>query len=470
MKADLPTLPGVGASALEVSHRGAWFEGVIEEAEANLRALLKIGDDHRVLFCQGGASMQFAMVPMNLLRDGAAADLVVTGSWGAKAATEAARVGRARIAWSGEDGSFVRVPTDEELLGALDPAAAYVHLTTNETIQGVEFPATPALPDEVVLAADHSSDFLSRPVDVARYGVLYAGAQKNAGPAGVTIVVIRDDVLARIPDGLPTMLDYRTYAEHGSMYNTPPVFAIYVVLLVTRWLRDEIGGLDAMAGEQPGEGRPAVRRDRRTPGRLPGSRGARVALGDERHVPAADARGRACVPRRRRPTRAWSSSAAIAASAGSARRSTTRCRWKGSRRSPSSCDGSPGADRAARGQPTVVMSNSLPSGSWTVRQRYSSSVCSPPGHDPPSSAMRAVVASRSSTSKSRCIRFLAVFCLVDTLQAERRQVVPVADEDEAPVVHRLARRALEQRGPEGRHAIDVDAIQRDEREPQLRHP
>ncbi len=247
VKADLPTLPGIGASALEVSHRGDWFEGVIEEAEANLRALLRIGDDHRVLFCQGGASMQFGMVPMNLLSDGAAADLVVTGSWGAKAATEAARVRRARIAWTGEAGSFVRVPTDEELLGALDPAAAYVHLTTNETIQGVEFPATPALPDEVVLAADHSSDFLSRPVDVARYGVLYAGAQKNAGPAGITIVVVRDDVLSRIPDGLPTLLDYRTYAEHGSMYNTPPVFAIYVVLLVTRWLRDEIGGLDAMA-------------------------------------------------------------------------------------------------------------------------------------------------------------------------------------------------------------------------------
>jgi phosphoserine aminotransferase len=247
VKTDLPTLPGVGASALEVSHRGAWFEGVIEEAEANLRTLLKIGADHRVLFCQGGASMQFAMVPMNLLGATTAADLVVTGSWGAKAATEASRVGRARVAWSGRDGSFVRVPTDEELLGTLDPAAAYVHLTTNETIQGVEFPATPTLPDDVVLAADHSSDFLSRPVDVARYGVLYAGAQKNAGPAGVTIVVIRDDVLARIPDGLPTMLDYRTFAEHGSMYNTPPVFAIYIVLLVTRWLRDEIGGLDAMA-------------------------------------------------------------------------------------------------------------------------------------------------------------------------------------------------------------------------------
>ena len=243
---DLPSLPGVGASALEVSHRGAWFEGVIAEAEANLRALLRIGDAHRVLFCQGGASMQFAMVPMNLQRDGGA-DHIVTGSWGVRAAVEGATIGRARIAWTGEAGSFVRTPTDEELLGSLDPAADYVHLTSNETIQGVEYPGTPALPDEVVLVADVSSDFLSRPIDVARYGVLFAGAQKNAGPAGVTIVIVRDDVLERVPDGRPVMLDYRTYATHGSLYNTPPVFAIYVVSLVTRWLRDEIGGLDAMA-------------------------------------------------------------------------------------------------------------------------------------------------------------------------------------------------------------------------------
>jgi phosphoserine aminotransferase len=243
---DLPSLPGVGASALEVSHRGAWFEGVIAEAEANLRALLRIGDAHRVLFCQGGASMQFAMVPMNLQHEGGA-DHIVTGSWGVRAAAEGASIGRARIAWTGETGSFVGTPTDEELLGSLDPGADYIHLTSNETIQGVEYPGTPALPDDVVLAADVSSDFLSRPVDVARYGVLFAGAQKNAGPAGVTIVIVRDDVLERVPDGLPTMLDYRTYATHGSLYNTPPVFAIYVVSLVTRWLRDEIGGLDAMA-------------------------------------------------------------------------------------------------------------------------------------------------------------------------------------------------------------------------------
>src|SRR3954452_21198283 len=244
-RAELPSIPGVGASAFEVSHRGEWFEGVIADAEANLRSLLRIGDDHRVLFCQGGASMQFAMVPMNLLRGGSA-DHIVTGSWGVRAAAEGATVRTARIAWTGEPTAFVRTPADDELLGPLDPAADYVHITSNETIQGVEYPGTPALPDDVLLVADASSDFLSRPLDVGRYGVIFAGAQKNAGPAGVTIVIVRDDVLGRIPDGLPKMLDYRTYAEHGSLYNTPPVFAIYVVGLVTGWLREEIGGVHEM--------------------------------------------------------------------------------------------------------------------------------------------------------------------------------------------------------------------------------
>jgi phosphoserine aminotransferase len=246
-QADLVALPGVGASALEVSHRGAWFSGVLAEAEANLRALLAIPDTHRVLFLQGGASMQFSMVAANLLRaSGAQADYVLTGSWGEKALHEASREGEVRVAWSDKEEGFTRAPTTEELLGSVDPAPAYVHVTTNETIQGVEFPDTPIVPDDVVLVADASSDFLSRPIDVARYGVLYAGAQKNAGPAGLTLAIVRDDVLARVPDGLPTLLDYRTYVEHGSLYNTPPVFSIYVFLLVTRWLRDDVGGLDAM--------------------------------------------------------------------------------------------------------------------------------------------------------------------------------------------------------------------------------
>lgn len=246
---DLLGLPGVGASALEVSHRGAWFTSTIEEAEANLRQLLAIPDTHRVAFCQGGATMQFSMLAMNLLRSASTpAEYVVTGSWGTKALVEAEREGPARIAWTDEEDGFVRIPETDELAEALTGGAPFVHVTTNETIQGVEFPDTPVVPDATPLVADASSDFLSRPFDVARYGLLYAGAQKNAGPAGVTVAIVRDDLLTRIPQGLPTMLDYRTYVEHGSLYNTPPVFSIYVLLLVTRWLRDEIGGLAEMHG------------------------------------------------------------------------------------------------------------------------------------------------------------------------------------------------------------------------------
>ena len=242
---DLVSLPGIGASPLEVSHRSPWFEDVIGEAEANLRSLLAIPDSHHVVFCQGGASMQFSMVPMNLLRGTERpAAYVVTGSWGAKALKEAEKEGSARAVWSGKDEGFVRVPRDDELRAVLDDEAAYVHITSNETIHGVEFPATPVVPPAVPLISDSSSDFLSRPVDIASHALMYAGAQKNAGPAGVTIAIVRDDLLARIPDGLPTVMDYRTYVENRSMYNTPPVFAIYVLMLVTRWLRDEVGGLE----------------------------------------------------------------------------------------------------------------------------------------------------------------------------------------------------------------------------------
>jgi phosphoserine aminotransferase len=245
---DLPTLPDVGASALEVSHRGAWFSSVIEEAEANLRSLLAIPDRFHVLFCQGGASMQFSMVPMNLLRGAdTAADHIVTGSWGAKAVVEARKEGGVRIAWTDADERFIRVPEPQELMETIAPGAAYVHATTNETIQGVEFPGTPIVPDDAPLVADASSDFLSRPIDVERFGLIYAGAQKNAGPAGVTIVLVRDDLLERVPSGLPSTLDYRTYVEHRSLFNTPPVFAIYVLMLVTQWLRDDVGGLEEMA-------------------------------------------------------------------------------------------------------------------------------------------------------------------------------------------------------------------------------
>ena len=169
---------------------------------------------------------------------------MVTGSWSAKAVKEAEKEGSARVVWSGEADGFVRIPRNDEITAAITGDPAYLHITSNETIHGVEFPTTPTVPPNVPLVSDSSSDFLSRPVDIAGHGLLYAGAQKNAGPAGVTVAIIRDDLLARIPDGLPTVLDYRTYVEHGSMYNTPPVFAIYVLMLVTRWLTHEVGGLE----------------------------------------------------------------------------------------------------------------------------------------------------------------------------------------------------------------------------------
>jgi phosphoserine aminotransferase len=239
---ELVAIPGVGASPLEVSHRGAWFTDVIERAQDDLRALLALPDAHHVLFCQGGASMQFSMVAMNLLR-GRTAEHVVTGAWSRRAFAEAAKEGTPRVAWSGEADGFRTVPADGAV--RVGPDAAYVHVTTNETIHGVQLPALPAF-GGIPVVADASSDFLSRPVDLASVGLLYAGAQKNAGPAGVTVVVVREDMLELIPDGLPSTLDYRTYVEHGSMYNTPPVFSIYILGLVAAWLRHEIGGLAAM--------------------------------------------------------------------------------------------------------------------------------------------------------------------------------------------------------------------------------
>ena len=241
---DLLALPGVGASILEISHRSKPFEAIIEKAEENLRELLAIPADYRVLFLQGGAQMQFAMVPMNFLRGtGRTADYLLTGSWGNKAMEEARTQGKVRVAWNGDAVNFRRLPRQEEL--ELDPDAAYVHITSNETIQGVQFTAEPDV-GGVPLVCDASSDFLCRPVPVERYGILYACAQKNAGPAGVTIVILRDDLVQRVPKDLPSMLDYRALAEAGSLLNTPPVFSVYMVKLVTDWLLKEIGGLEKM--------------------------------------------------------------------------------------------------------------------------------------------------------------------------------------------------------------------------------
>ena len=239
---DLLSLPGVGMSVLEISHRSAPFDEILEGCEADVRKLAGIPDGYHVLFLQGGASLQFSMVPMNLLPQGGSADYIVTGVWAQKAVKEAKRVGSVKIAASTEAESFNRVPKAQEL--KLDPAAAYVHYTTNNTIYGTQCFYTPDT-GSVPLVADASSDIFSRPIDVARYGLIYAGAQKNLAPAGVTLVIVRDDLIKRTPTTLPTMLQYGVHVENKSLYNTPPVFAIYFMRLVLRWLIAQ-GGLDAI--------------------------------------------------------------------------------------------------------------------------------------------------------------------------------------------------------------------------------
>lgn len=242
---DLLSLPGVGMSVMEISHRSKIFDDIIGRAEAGLRELLGIPPNYKVLFLQGGASLQFSMVPMNLLPADGNADFIITGSWGKKALKEAKKVGGANIAASTADGGFTRIPGQDEL--HLDSQAAYVHITTNETIEGVEWKSEPDVGD-VPLIADASSDILSHPIPVDKYGLIYAGAQKNMGPSGVTLVIIRDDLLQRIPDGLHTMLDYRTHAENNSLYNTPNTWGIYILGLVCQWLKDK-GGLAGMQRE-----------------------------------------------------------------------------------------------------------------------------------------------------------------------------------------------------------------------------
>ncbi len=239
---DLMALPGVGMSILEISHRSKAFDDVIEGCEADLRALAGIPANYHVLFLQGGASLQFSMVPMNLLPPGGSADYIVTGSWSEKAVKEAKRVGGVKIAGSTAAENFARVPKQSEL--TLDPAAAYVHYTTNNTIFGTEWHDVPDA-GKVPLVADTSSDMFSRPIDVGKFGLIYAGAQKNLGPSGLTLVIIRDDLVARTPPSLATMLQYGVHVENKSMYNTPPVFGVYIMRLVLKWLLKE-GGLSAI--------------------------------------------------------------------------------------------------------------------------------------------------------------------------------------------------------------------------------
>ncbi|HYP26542.1 MAG TPA: 3-phosphoserine/phosphohydroxythreonine transaminase [Blastocatellia bacterium] len=240
---DLLALPGVGMSVLEISHRSKPFDAIIQAAEANIRRLANVPDNYHVLFLQGGASLQFSMVPMNILPKDGKADYVITGIWSKKAMKEAQKVGRVSVAASTEPENFARIPRQDEL--ALDPEAAYLHFTTNNTIHGTEWKGEPEA-SGVPLVADASSDIFSRPIDVSKYALIYAGAQKNLAPAGVTLVIIREDLLARSPEGLPTMLDYNTHAKEKSLYNTPPVFTIYVLGLVTKWLIER-GGLEGIA-------------------------------------------------------------------------------------------------------------------------------------------------------------------------------------------------------------------------------
>ena len=234
---------GAGCSVMEMSHRGKEFTAIIEQAEADLRELMGIPEQYKVLFLQGGATQQFAQIPMNLLA-GRSADYIVTGSWSKKALKEAQRIGTVRCAATTEASNFTRLPVAEEI--KLDPFAAYLHVCTNETILGVEIPAERIADTGVPLVADMSSHILSRPVPVEKFGLIYAGAQKNIGPSGLTLVIVHRDLLGMAPLTIPTVMDYAVMAENGSMLNTPPTFGIYIAGLVFQWLKRQ-GGLAGMA-------------------------------------------------------------------------------------------------------------------------------------------------------------------------------------------------------------------------------
>jgi phosphoserine aminotransferase len=236
---------GSGIGIMEHSHRGKVFDKIIDEAEAACRELAGIPDSYRVLFLQGGASLQFSMVPMNLLPADRTADYLLTGAWSQKAVKEAKILGgKVHIAASSEATNFDRIPRPEEISYSTNPV--YIHITTNNTIFGTQWRSEPAVPAGVPLIADTSSDMYSRPIDVRKYGLIYAGAQKNLGPSGVTLVIVRDDLVEAGPATLPTMLQYRTFAADKSMYNTPPTFGIYVIGEVFKWIKAQ-GGLAAMA-------------------------------------------------------------------------------------------------------------------------------------------------------------------------------------------------------------------------------
>ncbi len=236
---DLVALPGVGMSVMEISHRSKTFEDILGTAIGNMRAIANIPASYRILMLQGGASLQFSAVPMNLLAPGTVADYIDTGSWAVKAIEEASKVGKVNVAASTKADKYTRIPAQGEL--TLTPGAAYVHMTTNNTIEGTEWKAPPDV-GSVPLVADASSDIFHSPIDVARFGLIYAGAQKNLGPSGVTLVIVREDLLTRSTSALPTMLNYKVMAENNSLYNTPNTFGIYILGLTMKWLKSQ-GGL-----------------------------------------------------------------------------------------------------------------------------------------------------------------------------------------------------------------------------------
>jgi phosphoserine aminotransferase len=240
---DLVSLPGVGMSVMEISHRSKTFEDILNGAIADIRELAGVPADYTILLLQGGASLQFSMVPMNLLSSGMTADYIDTGSWADKAIKEAQKVGTVHVTGSTKADNYNRIPAPDEI--SLTPGAAYVHITTNNTIEGTQWSGRPAAGD-APLVADASSDIFSRPIDVAKFGLIYAGAQKNLGPSGVTLVMLRNDLLARSSKSLPTMLNYKVLAENNSLYNTPNTFGIYILGLTMKWVKS-LGGLAAVA-------------------------------------------------------------------------------------------------------------------------------------------------------------------------------------------------------------------------------
>ena len=241
--AEMLDYEGSGQSVMEMSHRSKVYQSIIDTTEALLREIMNIPDNYKVLFLQGGASSQFAMVPMNLMTGSGKADYIITGQWAKKAYKEAARYGKARAVASSEDKTFSYIPKVAK--EDLDPEADYVHICMNNTIYGTVYHDLPDTGD-VPLVADISSCILSKPIDVSKFGILYAGAQKNMAPSGVTVVIIREDLIGKAMDITPTMFNYQTHADNGSMFNTPPCYTIYVMKLVLEWIKNEVGGLEKM--------------------------------------------------------------------------------------------------------------------------------------------------------------------------------------------------------------------------------